>query len=425
MHKHKTHNSNNAETVIPNTPADNKQPGWTPSALVADTLAATVTVGETNSSTGTTNPAINPTELTKLKTKPATTHLTRRTEELRPHPLNESIYADGADEKLIQSIREVGIIQQLIIDDENRIISGHRRWQAARALKIRKVPVQVMRLENELDIEVALIEANQQRVKTNEQRAREAAEIYRIEQAKARERQINANPGGTLPAKSPEGVGDARDLAGRRIGIGGKKVEQSVQVIEVIDRLINDAEHDAAENIRTELNKYSVSRAFNVARETGHIKGVIVEPPTEDDFIQIERWKKMTAEEQMKALAKQYVKTQFNFQETDGIEWAKWSWNPITGCLHNCEYCYARDIANRMFGAGSVPAFYPGRLLCPQNTKLPAEAKTDIGYKNVFVCSMADLFGKWMPSDLIQRVLDAARQSPEWNNLISAAPVRI
>lgn len=29
------------------------------------------------------------------------------------------------------------------------------------------------------------------------------------------------------------------------------------------------------------------------------------------------------------------------------IDWCDSSWNPVTGCLHDCEYCYARGIANR------------------------------------------------------------------------------
>lgn len=29
------------------------------------------------------------------------------------------------------------------------------------------------------------------------------------------------------------------------------------------------------------------------------------------------------------------------------IEWCDATWNPVTGCLHGCEYCYARKIANR------------------------------------------------------------------------------
>lgn len=24
------------------------------------------------------------------------------------------------------------------------------------------------------------------------------------------------------------------------------------------------------------------------------------------------------------------------------IEWCDSTWNPVTGCLHNCNYCYAR-----------------------------------------------------------------------------------
>jgi len=32
------------------------------------------------------------------------------------------------------------------------------------------------------------------------------------------------------------------------------------------------------------------------------------------------------------------------------IEWADMTWNPITGCLAGCEYCYARSIARRFGG---------------------------------------------------------------------------
>ena len=35
------------------------------------------------------------------------------------------------------------------------------------------------------------------------------------------------------------------------------------------------------------------------------------------------------------------------------IDWADSSWNPVTGCLHGCEYCYARKIAER-FGAREI-----------------------------------------------------------------------
>ena len=47
------------------------------------------------------------------------------------------------------------------------------------------------------------------------------------------------------------------------------------------------------------------------------------------------------------------------------IEWCDMSWNPITGCLHGCNYCYARRMAKRFSrGTGegvNPPAYYiPG-----------------------------------------------------------------
>lgn len=32
------------------------------------------------------------------------------------------------------------------------------------------------------------------------------------------------------------------------------------------------------------------------------------------------------------------------------IDWCDSTWNPVTGCLHNCDYCYARNIAVRFAG---------------------------------------------------------------------------
>lgn len=81
----------------------------------------------------------------------------------------------------------------------------------------------------------------------------------------------------------------------------------------------------------------------------------------------------------------------FNFTN-DSISWAKWSWNPVTGCLHDCKYCYARDIANRFTGHFK-PEFHEDRLTAPYCTKIPKNRINESGIQNVFVCSMADLFG--------------------------------
>jgi len=107
-------------------------------------------------------------------------------------------------------------------------------------------------------------------------------------------------------------------------------------------------------------------------------------------------------------------KARCTFNETnDNIEWAPWTWNPVTGCLHGCAYCYARDISNR-FSGGFDPAFHHDRLDAPKNTKLPAATGAA---RNVFVCSMADLFGKWVPQDWIDAVLEAVAAAPDWRFL--------
>ena len=85
-----------------------------------------------------------------------------------------------------------------------------------------------------------------------------------------------------------------------------------------------------------------------------------------------------------------------------------YTWNPVTGCLHGCTYCYARRIARR-FGKtqeeqDSKPVFHPERLNDPARIKKPS---------TIFVCSMADLFGDWVPMGWIEDVLQACKMAPQ------------
>lgn len=112
------------------------------------------------------------------------------------------------------------------------------------------------------------------------------------------------------------------------------------------------------------------------------------------------------------------------------IDWADMTWNPVTGCLHGCEYCYARKIANRFgnrympFGNnlnvldkpvggvngidpypfGFEPTLHKYRLNDPSKIKKP---------QTIFVCSMSDLFGEWVPNGWIQTVFGACQQAPQ------------
>ena len=113
----------------------------------------------------------------------------------------------------------------------------------------------------------------------------------------------------------------------------------------------------------------------------------------------------------------------------DNIDWAKWSWNPVTGCHLGCSYCYARSIAERFrdkFPKGFQPHFRKERLVAPKNTKIPKGREREPGVRNVFVCSMADLFGEWVPQKWIDAVLKAVAENPQWNFLfLTKNPARL
>ncbi len=119
----------------------------------------------------------------------------------------------------------------------------------------------------------------------------------------------------------------------------------------------------------------------------------------------------------------------FNETTGDGISWAGWSWNPVTGCLHGCDYCYARDIATSTrfasaYPAGFTPLFHHERLDAPANTIIPrkildsGDEKLIEEYHRVFVCSMADLYGRWVPDEWIEKVHASMLRSPQWQYIL-------
>lgn len=107
------------------------------------------------------------------------------------------------------------------------------------------------------------------------------------------------------------------------------------------------------------------------------------------------------------------------------IEWCDSTWNPVTGCKHGCPYCYARRVAGR-FGepqratgdlhilqAPPVSTPYPyGFDPTFHRYRLDEPAHKTKG-QTIFVCSMADLFGRWVPIRWIVEVLDACRKAPQ------------
>ena len=85
------------------------------------------------------------------------------------------------------------------------------------------------------------------------------------------------------------------------------------------------------------------------------------------------------------------------------IEWCTYTWNPITGCLNDCEYCYARKIYAR-FKKSFYPTIHYERLGQPLRVNKPAK---------IFVCSVSDFWGKDVPQIWREEVYNIIKACPE------------
>lgn len=126
------------------------------------------------------------------------------------------------------------------------------------------------------------------------------------------------------------------------------------------------------------------------------------------------------------------------------IDWCDTTWNPVTGCYHGCEYCYARGIANRFGGYSrkqdgthtnfisddgtyelNEPLIKIGKDGVHRQAPYPLKFKPTLHRyrldqpkkwsepRTIFVCSMADLFGDWVPISWIQEVFKACEAAPQ------------
>ena len=94
-------------------------------------------------------------------------------EKLQPHPINTEIYSynETQQEELKKSIELNGLLEPLVIDNKNTIISGHRRFLAIKELGWENCNCRLSYFEN---LKIALVEMNRYRKKTTKEILKES-----------------------------------------------------------------------------------------------------------------------------------------------------------------------------------------------------------------------------------------------------------
>ena len=87
---------------------------------------------------------------------------------LSHHPKNSEIYDLSNINDLVSSIDEVGLLQPIIINRNNQILSGHRRFEAIKILEWDKVEIEVKDISED-ETELYLVHFNKQRVKSTKE----------------------------------------------------------------------------------------------------------------------------------------------------------------------------------------------------------------------------------------------------------------
>ena len=152
---------------------------------------------------------------------------------LQPHPKNAEIYGDtddvdDLDATFKQSVAEKGVLEPLVVTNGKEIVSGHRRWLAARDAGLDSVPVRYSEFDDDLAEREALIEFNRQREKTPGQIVNEFEEMLEIETQRQSQGERNdlkdtsGNVSGSYESESRERAAEKvnADVSGRTLEKG-------------------------------------------------------------------------------------------------------------------------------------------------------------------------------------------------------------
>lgn len=95
------------------------------------------------------------------------------------------------------------------------------------------------------------------------------------------------------------------------------------------------------------------------------------------------------------------------------IEWCQETWNPVTGCTpisEGCQNCYAERMAGRLAGRYGYPKDDPFKVTVHLDRPASSGPMKWRKPRQIFVCSMGDLFHEDVPFDIPHHVFQTASE---------------